>query len=54
MLYAGIAAQFSLLEGSTYCYKQKLYYAGQPYGRAERTVKTALKATGYSAIARSS
>jgi hypothetical protein len=53
-IHASIAARFAdLTANSTYCYKQRLYYAGLPYDRGERTVKTALKATGYSAIARS-
>ena len=53
MMYASITARFTALSSDTYCYKQRLYYAGQPYGRGERTVKTALKATGYSTITRS-
>jgi hypothetical protein len=52
-LYASISAVFLTLSSDMYSYKQRLYYAGQPYDRGERTVKTALKATGYSAIAHS-
>ena len=55
LLHASITARFAdLTANSTYSYNQQLYYAGLPYDRCERTVKTALKATGYSAIARSS
>jgi hypothetical protein len=53
MLHAAITAKFMSLSSDTYFYKQRLYYAGQPYGRSESTVKTALKAKGYSAIAES-
>jgi hypothetical protein len=55
MLHASITARFAdLTDNSTYCYKQRLYYAGLPYDRTESTVKAALKATGYySTIAKS-
>jgi hypothetical protein len=52
-LYTAIRARFASVADSTLSYKQRLYYAGQPYGRSESTVKTALRKTGYSAIAES-
>jgi hypothetical protein len=43
MLYASIAVRYEELQSYLgYSYTQKLYYAGEPFGRSASTVKTAL------------
>jgi hypothetical protein len=44
-LYASITAKYAWLEINRpgYDYKQRLYYAGEEFGRSPGTVKTALK-----------
>jgi hypothetical protein len=45
MLYASIATEYERLQTHrSYSYTQRLYYAGEPFGRGGTTVKTALKA----------
>jgi hypothetical protein len=44
MLFDGIAARYEWLQANRpgYDYKQRLYYAGEPFGRREGTVKKAI------------